>query len=86
MMPLAIVGALPHFPVFPPLPPWHSIDRRCFAPFDPSALPAELGYAEELRALAAAYGCTEFPAWRLRELAVRRTLRPLVRFARRLRK
>jgi len=85
MMPLAIVGALPHFPVFPALPPWRTIDRRCFAPFDPSALAPEVGYAEELRALAAAHGCTEFPSRRLLELALRRRLRPLVRLVRRAR-
>ena len=64
MMPLAIIGALGRFSVFPPLPAWKAIDPRCFVPVDVSACPPELSYAEELRALAAARRCKDFPAFR----------------------
>jgi hypothetical protein len=61
MMPLAVVGALEKFRVFPPLPPWRKIDRRCFAPLDLSRYAPELGYADELRALAKARGFKGVP-------------------------
>lgn len=56
MMPLEIAGVLHHFAVFPPLPPWREIPAACFAPLNLSRYAPELGYAEELRALAAARG------------------------------
>lgn len=62
MMPLAVVGALEKFRVFPPLPPWDQIDRSCFAPLDLSRYAQEIGYADELRALAKAQGFKN-PPW-----------------------
>jgi hypothetical protein len=56
MMPLAVIGALEKFAVFPPLPSWSAIDRRCFTPVDLSRRPPELSYAAELQALAASRG------------------------------
>jgi len=79
MMPLAIIGALERFSVFPALPRWNAIDRRCFAALDVSGLPPELSYADELRALAAAHAVRGFPHWRLLELSMRRKAKAIVR-------
>lgn len=79
MMPLAITGALEHFAVFPPLPPWRAIDRACFAGLDLSTVPPEVSYAEELDALARAHGVHGFPRWRLIEAAARRRAKGIVR-------
>ena len=63
MMPLAIVGALDQFSVFPPQPPWRAADRRCFTAVDLSDSRSEVSYTDELRALAKA---RRFSGWPLR--------------------
>jgi hypothetical protein len=82
MMPLAIVGALERFSVFPPLPPWNAIDGRCFAPVDLSDSVREVSYGEELHALATARQVREFPHWKIVEAAMRSKVRPIVRVVR----
>ncbi len=61
MMPLAVIGALDKFTVFPPLPPWNEIDPKCFTPLDLSRYAPELSYADELRELAQELGRSQPP-------------------------
>ena len=56
MMPLAVIGALEKFTVFPPLPPWNEVEPKCFTPLDLSRYAPELSYADELRDLAKTVG------------------------------